>query len=444
MSLSVRGIQVYPLSVHRALKSEGDKTAISTGIIDNNETWSSLMLASREGRVDLAKLALENGAKVDLQAEDGRSSLMWACKNGHVDVAQLLLEKGAQVDLQSENGRSALMWACQNGHVDVAQLLLEKGAQVDLQAENGGSALMEACTNGHVDVAQLLLEKGAQVDLQAGNGGSSLMVASQNGHVDVAKLLLEKGAKVDLQDINGWSSLMLISQNGHVDAAKLLLNNDADIYLKNEDGQMARDIAQDHKIFSQIRTKDSLPAVLVSEGVTKKKVTPLESCVDRLQDSGFSLAFPKDSFPSSDPPLEVSIQPCFSGPFQLPDNIELVSPAYVIKPNRKVNFIKDVTLKIRHYANLQTDEDCADMVFLTASSSPKFRESKPVYVFKEMKAANVSFKPNEEEPVGEVALRHFFISSLGKRKRSNLDSDADVKQIKGMSLVVIAKIIISF
>ncbi len=88
-----------------------------------------------------------------------------------------------------------------------------------------------------------------------------------------------------------------------------------------------------------------------------------------------------------------------------------------------MNFIKDVTLKIRHYANLQTDEDCADMVFLTASFSPKFRESKPVYVFKEMKAANVSFKPNEEEPVGEVALRHFCISSLGKRKRSNLDSD---------------------
>ncbi len=46
---------------------------------------------------------------------------------------------------------------------------------------------------------------------------------------------------------------MLTSQNGHVDAAKLLLNNDADITLKNV-GQMARDIALDHKIFSQIST----------------------------------------------------------------------------------------------------------------------------------------------------------------------------------------------
>ncbi len=210
------------------------------------------------------------------------------------------------------------------------------------------------------------------------------------------------------------------------------MNNDADVYLKNEDGQIARDIAQDHIIFSQMRTNDSLPGVLLSESVTKQKVTLLECCVDRLQESGFSLTFPKDSLPSSDPPLEVSIQPCFSGPYELPDNIDLASPAYVIKPSRKVNFIKDVTLKIRHYANLQTDEDCTDMVFLTASSSPKFRESKPVYVFKEMKAANVSFKPNEEEPVGEVALQHYCVTLLGKRRRNNLDSDVDVKQNKGM------------
>ena len=54
-----------------------------------------------------------------------------------------------------------------------------------------------------------------------------------------------------------------------------------------------------------------------------------------------------------------------------------------------MNFIKDVTLKIRHYANLQTDKD---MVFLRASSSPKFRESKLVYVFKEMKSVNVCIR----------------------------------------------------
>ena len=100
----------------------------------NNETWSS---ASREGRVDLAKLALENGDKVDLQAENRWSSLMLTCHKGHVDVAILLLEKGAQVDLQAEYGLSSLMVACHNGHVDVPELLLEKGAQVRRLTEKG-------------------------------------------------------------------------------------------------------------------------------------------------------------------------------------------------------------------------------------------------------------------------------------------------------------------
>ncbi len=70
---------------------------------DSNEKWSLLMLASIEGRVDLAKLAIEKGVKIDLQDEDGWSSLMVACKNGHVDVAKLLLEEGAQVDLQEDH-----------------------------------------------------------------------------------------------------------------------------------------------------------------------------------------------------------------------------------------------------------------------------------------------------------------------------------------------------
>ncbi len=149
---------------------------------------------------------------------------------------------------------------------------------------------------------------------------------------------------VDLQQND---ALMLASEDCHVHLTKLLLHNDADIHLKNDNRQTAIDFAQDYKImalFSQIRTKDSLPGISISEGVTRKTVTSEEKCVDRLEESGFSLSFPKDSLPSSDPPLEVSIQPCFSGPFELPNSIEPVSPAYVTKHNRKIEFVKDVSL----------------------------------------------------------------------------------------------------
>ena len=39
---------------------------------------------------------------VSLSLQDGHSSLMLASKNGHVEVVEMLLSKGAQVDLQDD------------------------------------------------------------------------------------------------------------------------------------------------------------------------------------------------------------------------------------------------------------------------------------------------------------------------------------------------------
>ena len=70
-----------------------------------------------------------------------------------------------------------------------------------------------------------------------------------------------------------------------------------------------------------------------------------------------------------------------------------------------MKFQRDVTVKIHHYAHLKSKEDSEDMVFLSASATPEFRESGPVYVFKEIEGAKGVFKPGYQ--VGEITLRHF-------------------------------------
>ena len=71
----------------------------------------------------------------------GLSALMIASKHGRYDEAKLLLEKGAQVDLQDSKGWCALMFAVQEGHLELVKLLLEYGANVDLQTLQWESAL---------------------------------------------------------------------------------------------------------------------------------------------------------------------------------------------------------------------------------------------------------------------------------------------------------------
>ena len=419
--------------------------------LKNNDGKSALYVASQEGHDEVTKLLLDNGANVDLQTEDGTSSLFIASQNRHVEVVKLLLEKRAKVDLQRNSGASALFVASQNGHVEVVKLLLEKRAKVDLQRNSGASSLFIASQNGHYEVVKLLLDNGAKVDLQRNDGSSALFIASQNGHVEVVELLIENRAKVDLLS-NGASSLYIASQKGHDEVVKLLLergakvdlayssysplmiacehgltavtqvllDNDADTYLRNNKRQTALEIAKEKNhvdiiaLFADLKEKAAYPGIRFSEGVKKESITSDEKTIN-LEEVGISLTFPENSLPSNEPPVEVAIQPCFSGSFIMPDDIESTSPAYVIKPNRKVKFKKDIVLKIRHNANLQTEEDCENMVFLSASSTPEYRGSTPVYEFKEITDRKGLFRPGEEKPHGEIQLNHFSIITMGKR-----------------------------
>ena len=121
---------------------------------------------------------------------------------------------------------------------------------------------------------------------------------------------------------------------------------------------------------------------------------------------------------------DISICPCFTGPFELPENYEPASPSYLIRHDMK-DFQKDVTIRMHHYASLQSEEDCEDMAFLTASSTPEYRESRPVYTFKEIQGAKGIFKPGDQ--VGEISLRHFCFMRAAKRKRQKTPESSSKK-----------------
>ena len=147
-----------------------------------------------------------------------------------------------------------------------------------------------------------------------------------------------------------------------------------------------------------------------------------------IEGMGIRLSIPDNSVEES---LTLLIFPCLRGPFHLPEDYVSASPAYLIKCNRKVNFQKDVTLRIHHYAHLESTSDCDDMVFLSASSTPEKWKDGPVYTFKEIEEAKGIFEPDDH--VGEIMLRHFCIVKLGRKRRRASHSPA-TKKSKGIDL----------
>ncbi len=162
-------------------------------------------------------------------------------------------------------------------------------------------------------------------------------------------------------------------------------------------------------------------------------ITSAGAAIDQLQDMGISLSVPENALSSAAEPLDLHVRPCFHGPFRLPKEYRSASPAYLISHNRRASFLKDVTIRIRHDASLGNEEDCEDMVFLSASSTPEYVESqrgaRPVYTFKEIQGARAAFRQGDQ--VGEVALKHFCMIKAGKRKRSVDPSERTKKKLKG-------------
>ena len=203
------------------------------------ESFTSLMVASHFGHLNIVELLVDQGAAVDTRDERGRGPLSWAAERGHGAVIQLLLNAGADVDEQDEDGhivQTPLALAAEEGHEAVVSLLLNAGATVDPQDSlRGQSPLSWAAEKGHDAIVQLLLMAGAEVDHEDRRyTRTPLNWAAQHGHEVVVQLLIDAGADVDTHDGGDEDDphrtpLSWAVYNGHKAVVQLLLNAGADV-----------------------------------------------------------------------------------------------------------------------------------------------------------------------------------------------------------------------
>ena len=111
--------------------------------IDERDRYkrSSIIIASRYGKVDIAKLLMSRCADVNDKDCGGCSSIIYASLYGHLNIVELLLSKGADVNDKANDGTSSIIWASMRGHVNVVGLLLSKGANINDKDNNGDTAM---------------------------------------------------------------------------------------------------------------------------------------------------------------------------------------------------------------------------------------------------------------------------------------------------------------
>jgi ankyrin repeat protein len=131
----------------------------------NSYGETGLYGAAVGGEVEVARLLLQHGARVDARDRSQKTPLHRAAYSGSVEVATLLIDAGADVEARDEDKVTPLRWAVRNKETDVAVRLMEKGASLKKAKEssNGEERFQEELT----DLILFILKQNTKEDVEA-------------------------------------------------------------------------------------------------------------------------------------------------------------------------------------------------------------------------------------------------------------------------------------
>jgi ankyrin repeat protein len=303
-----------------------DRNYLINELVHAQGGFTPLHYAAREGHVDVVTTLLAAGVDVNARSGgDGSTALLVATVNGRFDMAKLLLERGADANIEADNGVRPLyaainvQWSAkaaypqptahlnqQIGYLDLMTLLLAKGADPNARVnkkvwyseynfdqsgvdEVGATAFWRAAYAADVDAMRLLVKHGADPNIptikpvgrpQTGDvatrelvdvsglapvpvGGPALapiMAASGAGYSEgfaansrrhaphgmlaaVKYLVEELGAGPNTRDHEGNSVLHNAATRGDNEMILYLVSKGADVTVLNREGQTTADMA---------------------------------------------------------------------------------------------------------------------------------------------------------------------------------------------------------
>ncbi len=169
----IPGIVAYAADVHNTALMDAIRTKniqkvretiaaganVNTNMNTTDESGITPLMAtaaSTEAPIEIGKLLLEKGAKVNAKDWLGWTALMYASYYGQTELAKLLMNKGAEVNAKSNTGWTPLMYAAYTGQIAIGKLLIENGADVNAKTREGQTALSIAVSRDQSGFAELL------------------------------------------------------------------------------------------------------------------------------------------------------------------------------------------------------------------------------------------------------------------------------------------------
>ncbi|WP_353274698.1 ankyrin repeat domain-containing protein [Wolbachia endosymbiont (group B) of Hofmannophila pseudospretella] len=153
-----------------------------------------LRWAIQEGKLDIAKFLIDQGADIESRNAYNERPLHLAVKAGSLDIIKLLFNKGANVNATDMYGQTPLSLAIRRNCRDIVEFLRQ--AQLDLDRELS-NATQDSCS-GKI---KSLVSRGANINIRNNDRNTPLHLAAKKGYLCMVKELIENGARVDVKSL---------------------------------------------------------------------------------------------------------------------------------------------------------------------------------------------------------------------------------------------------
>ncbi|XP_017213756.1 transient receptor potential cation channel subfamily A member 1a isoform X2 [Danio rerio] len=268
------------------LKGEEAGLSIDAHINYVDKSCSSpLHLAVRGGNLDIIKLCIGYGAKIDQQQCDKSTALHFACSQGATEVVKIMLSSYPKVcdliNITDGANQTPLHKAVIFDHFELSEYLMSQGANIDFVDCKGHSPLLLATSCGAWRTVNLLLSHGADLTKKDKSGCNFLHLAilQPRGLKNLPTEVLQHESVRELlndEDIEGCTPLHYACRLGIPDSVKNMLGLEVSLDQKSKEKKSALHFAAE---FGRINTCHRLLEMvtdtrLLNEG-DEKGLTPL-------------------------------------------------------------------------------------------------------------------------------------------------------------------------
>lgn len=234
------------------------QSGADTEIKDKNGYTPLMLAVKRPLYPGIATSLIKNRANVNaVYAKEKNSVLMLALADSSVSpgIISVLADTGADVNFKNPDKNTPLLLALKNiNNASIIDILISAGADIEQKDKNGLSPLMIAISRPSCpNMAIALISNKADLNAVSDGLMTSLMIAlnNQSTKPEVIRAFIDNGADINAKNAKGQTALMFAAMNFDDEIIKLFKKAKADFSIKDNDGLIARDYAENNPQISK-------------------------------------------------------------------------------------------------------------------------------------------------------------------------------------------------